>query len=101
MASLEEIRAGLNTPTHKNVNGDRVDLTSQEVEDILDFQAEQLFNEQNEGYKRTRELEYPQIKEQLDKLYHDIDGGLLGEDAKTGSYNLAIKRSKRRQPKAE
>jgi len=99
MASLEEIRAGLDTPTHKNVNGERVDLTSQEVEDILDFQAEQLFNEQNEGYKRTRQLEYPEIKEQLDKLYHDIDGGLLGEDAKTGSWYLAIKEVKDDNPK--
>ena len=33
MASLEEIRAGLDTPTHKNVNGEKVDLTSEEVED--------------------------------------------------------------------
>ena len=42
---------------------------------------------------------YPQIAEQLDKLFHDIDGGLLGEDAKTGSLYLALKEVKDDNPK--
>ena len=51
------------------------------------------------SYKWDREAAYPEIKEQLDKLYHDIDGGLLGEDAKTGSWYLAIKEVKDDNPK--
>ena len=42
---------------------------------------------------------YPQLEEQLDKLFHDIDGGLLGEDAKTGSLYLALKEVKDDNPK--
>ena len=48
-------------------------------------------------YQRDRV--YPQLAEQLDKLFHDIDGGLLGEDAKTGSLYLALKEVKDDNPK--
>ena len=51
------------------------------------------------SYKRDREAAYPEIKEQLDKLFHDIDGGLLGEDAKKGSLYLALKKVKDDNPK--
>tara|TARA_B100000900_G_C20441679_1_gene659297 strand:- start:41 stop:370 length:330 start_codon:yes stop_codon:yes gene_type:complete len=50
-------------------------------------------------YQRDRALAYPQISEQLDKLFHDIDDGLLGEDAKTGSLYLALKEVKDDNPK--
>lgn len=46
-----------------------------------------------------RRFAYPAIAEQLDKLFHDIDGGLLGEDAKTGSLYLALKEVKDDNPK--
>ena len=29
---------------------------------------------------------YEQLNTQLDKLYHDIDAGKLGADAKTGNF---------------
>ena len=47
----------------------------------------------------NRAKAYPQLAEQLDKLFHDIDGGLLGEDAKTGSLYLALKEVKDDNPK--
>ena len=50
-------------------------------------------------WKLNRLAEYPSIAEQLDKLFHDIDGGLLGEDAKTGSLYLALKEVKDNNPK--
>ena len=37
---------------------------------------------------------YPSIPDQLDKLYHDIDDGKFGTDAKTGAWYLAIKATK-------
>ena len=48
---------------------------------------------------QNRQDAYDTITDQLDKLYHDIDGGLLGEDAKTGSWYLAIKEVKDDNPK--
>jgi hypothetical protein len=49
--------------------------------------------------QEDRKIAYPAIAEQLDKLFHDIDGGLLGEDAKTGSLYLALKEVKDDNPK--
>ena len=60
---------------------------------MVELQAEYDANQ----YQRDRV--YPQIAEQLDKLFHDIDGGLLGEDAKTGSLYLALKEVKDDNPK--
>lgn len=42
---------------------------------------------------------YGPFSEQLDQLYHDIDDGKLGADAKTGSWYLAIKKVKDDTPK--
>ena len=50
-------------------------------------------------FQENRAKAYPELAEQLDKLYHDIDGGLLGEDAKTGSLYLALKQVKDDNPK--
>jgi hypothetical protein len=70
---------------------------------IVDFDTvvsnAQAKQEADNGYELNRAMEYPVIGEQLDKLYHDIDGGLLGEDAKTGSWYLAIKAVKDNNPK--
>ena len=51
------------------------------------------------GYKFNRAMAYPILGEQLDQLFHDIDAGLLGEDAKTGSWYLALKEVKDNNPK--
>ena len=37
---------------------------------------------------------YPSLGEQLDKLYHDVNGGKFGSDAKTGTWYAAIKATK-------
>ena len=50
-----------------------------------------------ENYVRARV--YPDMGDQLDKLYHDIDDGKLGEDAKTGDWYLAVKQVKVDHPK--
>ncbi len=42
---------------------------------------------------------YPDIGDQLDQLYHDIDAGKLGADAKTGDWYIAIKKVKEDTPK--
>ena len=53
----------------------------------------------SQTYDKKRAQTYPEIGEQLDKLYHDIDGGKLGEDAKTGTWYVAIKDIKDKYPK--
>ena len=51
-------------------------------------------------YKRLRKKEYPEIGDQLDALWHDIDDGKLGADAKTGTWYLAVKTVKDKYPKS-
>ena len=45
-----------------------------------------------------RGLYYSLLKEQLDLLYHDIDGGKFGADAKTGNFYLGRKAVKDKYP---
>jgi len=42
---------------------------------------------------------YETLTDQLDKLYHDIDDGKLGEDAKTSTFYLGRKAVKDKYPK--
>ena len=42
---------------------------------------------------------YPLITEQLDQLYHDIEAGKFGADAKTGSWFVGITSVKTAYPK--
>lgn len=46
----------------------------------------------------SRKKIYPEIADQLDCLYKDIDNGLFGKEAKTGSFYLAIKQVKETHP---
>ena len=54
------------------------------------------WNEENKRYKKERVVGvgttsgYGSIGEQLDKLYHDIDAGKFGSDAKTGVWFVGI-----------
>ena len=47
-----------------------------------------------------RGLYYSLLKEQLDLLYHDIDSGKFGADAKTGNFYLSRKAVKDKFPKS-
>ena len=95
---LEEIKAGFEAPTHRIVNGVQVDLTAEEVEATLNMWADnelarQLDVEAN-GYKTARV--YPQLGEQFDKLWHDINNGTLDN---TGEFFTALKEVKDNNPK--
>ena len=46
----------------------------------------------------NRSSYYSLLKEQLDNLYHDIDNGKFGNDAKTGTFYLARKAVKDKYP---
>lgn len=42
-------------------------------------------------YENKRQRVYPTVQNQLDMLYKDINAGLLGEEAKSSQFYLAIK----------
>ena len=50
----------------------------------------------NNAYQRSRAVEYPEIKEQLDLLYKDM---LADKDDKTGAWIAAVKAVKDKYPK--
>ena len=98
--SLEEIKASLTPPTHDNINGVQVELSAEEVEATLNTWAEnerarQLDEEANK-YKTDRQMEYPALAEQFDKLWHDINNGTLDN---TGAFYTALKTVKDNNPK--
>jgi hypothetical protein len=51
-------------------------------------------------YATKRAAYYESLGNQLDKLYHDIDSGKLGEDAKTSNFYLGRKAVKDKFPKS-
>lgn len=50
-------------------------------------------------YDAKRQSTYPKLAEQLDKLWHDIDQGLFGAEAKTGCFYQNILSIKQQFPK--
>ena len=64
----------------------------------------------NKRYQRQRtndvsermsgiQTSYPKLEEQLDQLYHDIESGKFGADAKTGNWYVGITSVKTTFPK--
>lgn len=51
------------------------------------------------SYAKLRK--YPKYNQQLDTLWHDIDRGLFGEQAKTGDFYQAILAIKQQFPKTD
>ena len=48
----------------------------------------------------ARAAAYQPLQEQFDQLYHDIDAGKFGADAKTGSWFVGISSVKTAHPKS-
>ena len=51
------------------------------------------------NYVGKRKEYYAFINDQLDQLYHEIDAGKFGADAKTGTFYLGRKAVKDKYPK--
>ena len=91
--SKAKIKASFTAPDHQIINGVKVDLTAEEADAILDEwtdneHARQVDEEAN-GYKKSRQKEYPSIADQLDDIYHN------GIDA----WKETIKATKDKYPK--
>ena len=98
--SLEEIKASFTPPTHDNINGVQVELSSEEAQAFVDKWAEnelaRQLDEEANGYKTARQMAYPALAEQFDKLWHDINNGTLDN---TGAFYTALKTVKDDNPK--
>ena len=106
MASLQDALAYFNTDKHQwygwiNLEDGEVYSNLKLNDDTATMPTEEEVNEKIAELQwiKDRATSYPLLAEQLDKLFHDIDGGLLGEDAKTGSLYLALKEVKDDNPK--
>ena len=76
---------GLAQPTQEQLDALDVTATTSEANRVVDI---------------TRKRDYGSWQSQLDEIYHDIDSGKLGEDAKTGTWYLAVKKVKDDNPKS-
>lgn len=98
--TIEEIKAGLPPVGNSIVNGVEVELSEEEKEAILNTWAEnertRQLDEEANGYKYDREVAYPALAEQFDKLWHDINNGTLDN---TGAFYTALKTVKDDNPK--
>lgn len=68
-------------------------------EAILEAKNSVLALYQTNEYQKFRAVTFPKITDQLDLLWHDIDQGLLGAQAKTGQWYQTIKSVKDQYPK--
>tara|TARA_A100001035_G_C27733156_1_gene477780 strand:- start:61 stop:351 length:291 start_codon:yes stop_codon:yes gene_type:complete len=93
-------------PNYKYINGERTALTDAEEAAFKADLDRLAANRAANDYKRDRVTGigttvsgYGSIGEQLDKLYHDINAGKFGTDAKTGEWFVGITSVKTAIPK--
>ena len=90
----------------KYVNGELVDLTTEDENQIAKDLAAQAAEKAATGYIMDRRLGvgttsgYISLPDQLDQLYHDINAGKFGADAKTGNWFVGITSVKTNIPKS-
>lgn len=86
----------------KNNDYDTIVWTNPEQavsKEVLDAKVAELQKAEDAiQYQRDRETSYPEIKEQLDLLYHDMTAG---KGDKTGEWYKAVKKVKTDNPKPE
>tara|TARA_B100000287_G_scaffold212698_1_gene200801 strand:- start:230 stop:511 length:282 start_codon:yes stop_codon:yes gene_type:complete len=92
--------------TQKYVNGELVNLTTEEETQITNDAAADAAEKAATGYIMNRRLGvgttsgYISLENQLDQLYHDINAGKFGADAKTGEWFVGITSVKTAFPKS-
>lgn len=104
MATLEEFVTQVTAEVEEEkplfmANGDdKVEFTDDDYDWIINNRANELYWQQENGWKVSRQDEYPAIGDQLDMLYHAIDGD---ETLKTqfADFHTALKEVKDNNPK--
>ena len=78
------------------INNPVTELPSEETVNAKLKELQDDFDEKNKEYKVSRGQEYPPIKDQLDKIYHDMNAE---KGDKTGEWFKVIKKVKDDNPK--
>lgn len=85
-----------NIYTHRIVNGEKVDLTQEEIIELNNRDEENKKWIKNFRYKSDRALKYPSIEDQLDMIWHSMDSG---EIPRCEDFFQAILSVKNKYPK--
>ena len=80
---------------YQNSSG-RHELTDERYEQIVIDRANIKLDKQDNDYKKARLASYPEWREQLDMLYHDM---AADKGDKTGDWFAAVKKVKDDNPK--
>lgn len=98
---IEAIRSLVGGGITQKYNGEIIyhdDQTPPTEEQIQAKLAELQADYDSKQYQRDRATNYPEIKEQLDLLYHDMTAG---KGDKTGEWYKAVNKVKTDNPKPE
>ena len=98
---IEAIRSLVSGGITQKYNGEIIfhdDQTPPTEEQIQAKLAELQADYDSKQYQRDRATNYPEIKEQLDLLYHDMTAG---KGDKTGEWYKAVNKVKTDNPKPE
>tara|TARA_R100000655_G_scaffold99933_1_gene144082 strand:+ start:228 stop:548 length:321 start_codon:yes stop_codon:yes gene_type:complete len=85
-------------PMKAQVNNDIREFTDAEYDQAIEDLAQSKLDEQDNGYKKSRQQSYPAIPEQLDMLFWAIDAGKVD---KTSDFYKTLKKVKDDNPKPE
>ena len=101
--AMETLRPGATFEMYNDTIINWNDPSGQEPPTLSEISEE--LNRENEVYnqyawERDRKDSFPSIESQLDTLYHDIENGKFGEDAKTGAWYVGISSIKTSYPKS-
>ena len=83
-------------PLYAQVNNERREFTDAEYDQAIEDLAQSKLDEQDNGYARARLEAYPDWRESLDMLFHDMTAG---KGDKTGDWYKALKKVKDDNPK--
>jgi 4-hydroxyphenylpyruvate dioxygenase-like putative hemolysin len=102
LKSLDEFRAQATSEVESEKpmtswnNGTLIELDDDGYATVIEDRAQWYFDQQNNGYKVKRQEAYPNMGDQLDLLWHAIDGDKLD---KTSDFYKELKKVKDDNPK--
>ena len=85
------------TQTKDDSSGWAVEITDRSELCVTYQQVISTMNKMINEYNQTKNIrgrKYPEVEEQLDQLWHDIDDGILGEGAKNSKWYQNISKIK-------
>ena len=100
LAKLGIDSEGVNPFNYDTLKDTWTSSTSIPTESALKTAAiSQIETDKSMQYQGNRYVQYPDVREQLDQLYHDMKDGKLGVGATTGSWYVGISSVKTANPK--